>query len=66
MPGYEGREDVAAYALTLQLPLEGSMGKGGVKLVLRTTDQQWLGCSYQGSRHDVFISLQQVCTAARG
>ena len=61
MPGQEGKQGVVAHALTLQLPLEGPVRNGGIKLVLRTADEdQWLGCSFQGSRHDFFISLQQV------
>ena len=60
VPGQEAKRGVVAHALTLQLPLEGPLRKGGIKLVLRTSDDQWLGCSFQGSRHDFFISLQQV------
>lgn len=52
-------EGQTAHALTLQLPLEGSVGKGGIKLVLRTPEQ-WLGCTFHGTRHDMFISLQKV------
>ena len=48
-----------ALALTLQLPLEGSVEKGGIKLVLRTPEQ-WLGCTFHGARHDMFISLQKA------
>ena len=48
-----------AYALTLQLPLEGSTPIGGIKLVLKTPDR-WLGCTFHGARHDMFISLQKA------
>jgi hypothetical protein len=59
IPGEEGQH---AYALTLQLPLEGPICHGGIKLVLRTQGGQWLACSYQGSRHDIFISIEKVHT----
>lgn len=65
VPGLEHRDDVAAHVLMLQLPLEGSAAKGGIKMVLRTADEQWLGCSFQGSRHDFFISLGKVRCCCR-
>ena len=55
-----GEGDLHAHALTLQLPLEGALKRGGIKLVLRTQAGQWLACSYQGSHHDIFINLEKV------
>jgi len=55
-----GEEGLHAYALTLQLPLEGPVCQGGIKLVLRTQAGQWLACSFQGSHHDIFINLEKV------
>ena len=57
-----GTESQHAQALTLQIPLKGAIAEGGIKLVLRTSRDpvQWLGCTFQGSRHDMFIDLRKV------
>ena len=62
-PGYPTRPDIAVHAVTIQVPLEGSLLTGGVAFVLKTGQQQWLACRAEGVlRSDFFISTQQVCS----
>lgn len=55
---------LSAYALSLQLPMEGPLTEGGLKFVLRTS-RHWLGCVFQGQRNDMFISLQEDSKLAK-
>lgn len=57
-----GQESQHAHTLTLQIPLVGAVAEGGIKMVLRTARDpvQWLGCTFQGVRHDMFINLRKV------
>ncbi len=60
-PGYPSRPDIAVHAVTIQVPLEGSLLTGGIAFVLKTGQQQWLACRAEGVlRSDFFISTQQV------
>ncbi|CAL8469831.1 g9373 [Coccomyxa elongata] len=59
-PGYERRPDVAVAALTLQLPLEGKLLRGGVVGVIKTADGRWLKAQQHGSHADFFISTREV------
>ncbi|DBA81104.1 TPA: COP9 signalosome complex subunit 8 [Trebouxia sp. C0005] len=60
-PGYPSRPDIAVHAVTIQVPLEGSLLTGGIAFVLKTGQQQWLACRAEGVlRSDFFISTQQA------
>lgn len=59
-PEHEGRPDVAVYALTLQLPLEEKLQRGGVVGVIKTADGRWLHCQAHGGQPDFFISTREV------
>ena len=60
-PGYPSRSDIAVHAITVQVPLQGSLLTGGIAFVLKTGQQQWLACRAEGVlRSDFFISTQQV------
>ena len=59
VPGYSDRSDITAHALTLQLPLEGQLMRGGVTGVIKTKDGQWLHCQH-GAAPDFFISTREV------
>ncbi len=60
-PAYPSRPDIAVHAVTIQVPLEGSLLTGGIAFVLKTGQQQWLACRAEGVlRSDFFISTQQV------
>lgn len=59
-PGYERRPDVAVAALTLQLPLEGKLLRGGVVGVIKTADGRWLKAQQHGSHADFFISTREA------
>ena len=48
------------YALTLQLPLEGKLQRGGVVGVIRTADDRWLHAQLQGSFPDFYISTREA------
>ncbi len=58
--GYNCRSDVTAHALTLQLPLEGKLLRGGVTGVLKTANGQWLHCQQHGAIPDFYISTREV------
>ena len=60
VPGYTHRSDITAHALTLQLPLEGKLLRGGVTGVIKTKDSQWLHCQQHGAAPDFFISTREV------
>lgn len=61
-PGYPSRPDIAVHAVTVKVPLEGSLQTGGLAFVLKTGQQQWLACRAEGvPRSDFFVSTQQVC-----
>ena len=60
VPEYLGRSDITAHALTLQLPLEGKLIRGGVTGVIKTKDGQWLHCQQHGAAPDFFISTREV------
>ena len=60
VPGYSRRSDITAHALTLQLPLEDKLMKGGVTGVIKTKDGQWLHCQQHGAAPDFFISTREV------
>lgn len=62
MPGYGRRSDIVAHALTLQLPLEGKLLRGGVTGVIKTKHDQWIHCQQHGSMPDFFISTREVCS----
>ena len=62
VPGYTRRADICAQALTLQLPLEGKLLRGGVTGVIKTADGQWIHCQQHGAAPDFFISTREVCT----
>lgn len=61
VPGYTCRADICAQALTLQLPLEGKLLRGGVTAVIKTADGQWIHCQQHGAAPDFFISTREVC-----
>lgn len=61
VPGYTHRADICAQALTLQLPLEGKLLRGGVTAVIKTADGQWIHCQQHGAAPDFFISTREVC-----
>lgn len=61
-PGYERRPDVSVAALTLQLPLEGKLLRGGVVGVIKTADDRWLKAQQHGAHADFFISTREVNT----
>ena len=61
VPGYTRRADICAQALTLQLPLEGKLLRGGVTGVIKTADGQWVHCQQHGAAPDFFISTREVC-----
>ncbi len=61
-PGYERRPDVSVAALTLQLPLEGKLLRGGVVGVIKTADGRWLKAQQHGSHADFFISTREAST----
>lgn len=61
-PGYERRPDVGVAALTLQLPLEGKLHRGGVVGVIKTADGRWLHAQQHGAQPDFFISTREVCS----
>ena len=63
-PEYTRRPDVAVYALTLQLPLEGKLRHGGVVGVIRTAHGRWLHAQLQGSFPDFYISTHEVSASA--
>lgn len=58
--GYNCRSDATAHALTLQLPLEGKLLRGGVTGVLKTANGQWLHCQQHGAIPDFYISTREV------
>jgi len=58
--GYNCTSDVTAHALTLQLPLEGKLLRGGVTGVLKTANGQWLHCQQHGAIPDFYISTREV------
>ena len=60
VPGYTRRSDIAAHALTLQLPLEGKLLRGGVTGVIKTAKGQWLHCQQRGATPDFYISTREV------
>ena len=60
VPGYTSRPDIAAHALTLQLPLEGKLLQGGVTGVIKTAHGQWLHCQQRGAAPDFYISTREV------
>ena len=61
-PGYPSRPDMAVHAITMKVPLEGSLQTGGITFVLKTGQQQWLACRAEGVlRSDFFVSTHQVC-----
>ena len=59
-PGYERRADVAVATLTLQLPLEGKLARGGVVGVVRLADGRWLHAQAGGAQADFYISTREV------
>ena len=59
-PGYERRADVAAATLTLQLPLEGKLARGGVVGVVKLADGRWLHAQAGGAQQDFYISMREV------
>ncbi len=48
------------YALTLQLPLEEKVLRGGVVGVIKTADNRWIHSQQQGDHQDFFISTREV------
>ena len=60
VPGYTRRSDIAAHALTLQLPLEGKLLRGGVTGVIKTAQGRWLHCQQHGATPDFYISTREV------
>ena len=62
VPGYNCRSDITAHVLTLQLPLEGKLLRGGVTGVLKTANGQWLHCQQHDATPDIFISTREVNT----
>ena len=62
-PAYPSRPDIAVHAVTIQVPLEGTLQTGGIAFVLKTGQQQWLACRADGVlRSDFFVSTQEVTT----
>ncbi len=59
-PGYERRPDVRVAALTLQLPLEGKLRRGGVVGVIKTADGRWIHAQQHGAQPDFFISTREA------
>ena len=59
-PGYSNRSDITLHALTLQLPLDGKLMRGGVTGVIKTKDGRWLHCQQDGTAPDFFISTREV------
>jgi hypothetical protein len=59
-PDYARRPDVAVYALTLQLPLEGKLARGGIVGVIKTAGERWLHAQLHGSFPDFYISTREV------
>lgn len=59
-PQYEQRPDVAVYALTLQIPLEGRLMRGGIVGVIKTASGQWIHSQQHGHQPDFFISTREV------
>lgn len=66
MPGYSSRSDIAAHALTLQLPLEGKLARGGITGVIQTRNDQWIHCQQRDTAPEFFISTREVCTHSKG
>ena len=60
VPGYARRTDIVAHALTLQLPLEGKLLRGGVTGVIKTAHGRWLHCQQHGAAPDFHISTREV------
>ena len=60
VPGYTRRPDITAHALTLQLPLEGKLLRGGVTGVIKTVHGQWLHCQQRDAAPDFYISTREV------
>ena len=60
VPASTNRPDIAAHALTLQLPLEGKLRRGGVTGVIKTARGQWLHCQQHGAARDFYISTREV------
>ena len=60
VPGYNCRSDITVHALTLQLPLEGKLLRGGVTGVLKTANGQWLHCQQHDAIPDFYISTREV------
>ena len=60
-PAYPSRPDIAVHAVTIQVPLEGTLQTGGIAFVLKTGQQQWLASRAEGVlRSDFFVSTQEV------
>jgi hypothetical protein len=51
---------VAVYALTLQIPLEGKLCRGGIVGVIKTQNGEWIHCQQHGHQTDFFISTREV------
>ena len=59
-PGYERRADVAVATLTLQLPLEGKLARGGMVGVVKLADGRWLHAQAGGAQQDFYFSTREV------
>ena len=56
----DGSRETNAYVLLLQIPVDSLEKDLGIKLVLKTPSQRWLGCSNHGLKEDFFLELVRV------